>query len=104
MKIVNYLMIGTTIRIGREILCLPNAGFLINAPMLYVKFFLLYFASYFTLITVGLQLIETLKYFSIRGSQKIRAPVKYSVAVSNLASAVGADPALSEKDKPFYFK
>ena len=53
---------------------------------------------------MGLQLIETLKYFSIRGSRKIRAPVKYSVAVSNLASAVGADPALSEKDKPFYFK
>ena len=27
MKIVNYLMIGTTIRIGREILCLPYAEF-----------------------------------------------------------------------------
>ena len=28
MKIVDYLMIGATIRIGREILCLPYAGFL----------------------------------------------------------------------------
>ena len=27
MKIVDYLMIGATIRIGREILCLPYAGF-----------------------------------------------------------------------------
>ena len=27
MKIVAYLMIGATIRIGREILCLPYAGF-----------------------------------------------------------------------------
>jgi hypothetical protein len=29
MKIVDYLMIGATIRIGREMLCLPSAGFLI---------------------------------------------------------------------------
>ena len=28
MKIMDYLMIGATIRIGREILCLPYAGFL----------------------------------------------------------------------------
>ena len=27
MKIVDYLMIGATIRIGRQILCLPYAGF-----------------------------------------------------------------------------
>ena len=27
MKIVDYLMIGATIRIGQEILCLPYAGF-----------------------------------------------------------------------------
>ena len=27
MKIVDYLMIGATIRIGREMLCLPYAGF-----------------------------------------------------------------------------
>ena len=27
MKIVDYLMIGATIRIVREILCLPHAGF-----------------------------------------------------------------------------
>ena len=27
MKIVDYLMIGATILIGREILCLPYAGF-----------------------------------------------------------------------------
>ena len=30
MKIVDYLMIGATIRIGREILCLPYAGFFLN--------------------------------------------------------------------------
>ena len=29
MKIVDYLMIGATIHIGREILCLPYAGFFI---------------------------------------------------------------------------
>jgi hypothetical protein len=28
MKIVDYLMIGAPIRIGREMLCLPYAGFL----------------------------------------------------------------------------
>ena len=28
MKIVDYLMIGATIRIGQEMLCLPYAGFL----------------------------------------------------------------------------
>ena len=30
MKIVDYLMIGATIRIGREMLCLPYAGFFIK--------------------------------------------------------------------------
>ena len=30
MKIVEYLMIGATIRIGREILCLPYAGFFVT--------------------------------------------------------------------------
>ena len=30
MKIVDYLMIGATIRIGWEILCLPYAGFCIG--------------------------------------------------------------------------
>ena len=29
MKMVAYHMIGATIRIGREILCLPYAGFLV---------------------------------------------------------------------------
>ena len=29
MKIVDYLMIGATIRIGQEILCLPYAEFLV---------------------------------------------------------------------------
>ena len=28
MKIVDYFMIGATIRIGQEMLCLPCAGFL----------------------------------------------------------------------------
>ena len=31
MKIVDYLMIGATIRIGQEILCLPYAGFLLQS-------------------------------------------------------------------------
>ena len=31
MKIVDYLMIGATIRIGREMLCLPYTGFLAQA-------------------------------------------------------------------------
>ena len=30
MKIVDYLMIGAIIRIGREILCLPYAGLFYN--------------------------------------------------------------------------
>ena len=30
MKIVDYLMISAAIRIGREILCLPYAGFLFD--------------------------------------------------------------------------
>ena len=29
MKIVDYYMIGATIRIGQEILCLPYAGFFV---------------------------------------------------------------------------
>ena len=35
MKIVDYLMIGATIRIGREILCLPYAGFFQNIMPLF---------------------------------------------------------------------
>ena len=30
MKIVDYLMIGATIRISREILCLPYKGFFLD--------------------------------------------------------------------------
>ena len=33
MIIVDYLMIGATIRIGREILCLPYAGFFVITMM-----------------------------------------------------------------------
>ena len=42
MKIVDYLMIGATIRIGREILCLPYAGFFLNVlkPKLFSIFLL----------------------------------------------------------------
>ena len=37
MKIVDYLMIGATIRIGREMLCLPYGGFLMGGSNLEVK-------------------------------------------------------------------
>ena len=71
MKIVNYLMIGATIRIGREILCLPYAGFFLY------PFVLFYFGPFDLLSLYRFDLLSFCPFIRYMG--KLIAPGRKSL-------------------------